>query len=416
MARCRRRRRPPPRTAGAPHHPAAPRATATRTTPATWDRLAQCESGGNWAMNTGNGYYGGLQFSLATWHDVGGTGYPHQASKAEQIERGKILQAQAGWGQWPGCAPRARLDLRSAPAPPRCGLRPRPRPRPRRGPDRRRLASCSGDALAVGDPCAARCARADAVAGAGAELRRRRQHGAAHRAPGRRGAGRPRRRGRRRARVAHARPARGRRRRHGRRDGRAPAADPPRGRRAAGATVVEADAMALDWPALLGRPRASWVLVANLPYNIATPLVLDLLAGAPPIERMLVMVQLEVGERLAAGPGTKAYGIPSVRRAWWADATVVGKVSPTVFVPPPRVESALVDVRRHPPGWRRRPPARRVRAGRGRLRPAPQDAAPVAGRPRDRRRARRRRHPPRGPGRGARARRLAPSRRPARRR
>jgi 16S rRNA (adenine1518-N6/adenine1519-N6)-dimethyltransferase len=118
----------------------------------------------------------------------------------------------------------------------------------------------------------------------------------------------------------------------------------------AGATVVEADAMTLHWPALLAaHPR--WVLVANLPYNIATPLVLDLLAGAPAIERMLVMVQLEVGERLAAGPGTKAYGIPSVRRAWWADATVVGKVSPTVFFPPPRVESALVDVRRHaPPG------------------------------------------------------------------
>jgi 16S rRNA (adenine1518-N6/adenine1519-N6)-dimethyltransferase len=117
-----------------------------------------------------------------------------------------------------------------------------------------------------------------------------------------------------------------------------------------GATVVEADAMTLHWSALLAaHPR--WVLVANLPYNIATPLVLDLLAGAPEIERMLVMVQLEVGERLAAGPGTKAYGIPSVRRAWWADATVVGKVSPTVFFPPPRVESALVDIRRHaPPG------------------------------------------------------------------
>ena len=55
-------------------------------------------------MNSGNGYYGGLQFSLATWHDVGGAGYPHQATKAEQIKRGKILQARAGWGQWPGCA------------------------------------------------------------------------------------------------------------------------------------------------------------------------------------------------------------------------------------------------------------------------------------------------------------------------
>jgi 16S rRNA (adenine1518-N6/adenine1519-N6)-dimethyltransferase len=116
----------------------------------------------------------------------------------------------------------------------------------------------------------------------------------------------------------------------------------------AGATVIEADAMRLDWGGLLaGRP--SWVLVANLPYNLATPLVLDLLERAPAIERMLVMVQLEVGERLAAHPGTKAYGIPSVRRAWWADASVVGKVPPTVFVPAPRVESALVDVRRHAP-------------------------------------------------------------------
>ena len=116
----------------------------------------------------------------------------------------------------------------------------------------------------------------------------------------------------------------------------------------AGAVVVEADAMELDWPALLA-PHPSWVLVANLPYNIATPLVLDLLADVPSIERMLVMVQLEVGDRLAAGPGTKAYGIPSVRRAWWADASVMGKVSPTVFVPQPRVDSALVELRRHPP-------------------------------------------------------------------
>jgi 16S rRNA (adenine1518-N6/adenine1519-N6)-dimethyltransferase len=138
----------------------------------------------------------------------------------------------------------------------------------------------------------------------------------------------------------------------------------------AGAVVVEADAMSLDWSALLAA-HPSWVLVANLPYNIATPLVLDLLEGAPAIERMLVMVQLEVGERLAAGPGTKAYGIPSVRRAWWADATVVGKVSPTVFVPPPRVESALVEVRRHAPAGddaRRRAVFALVEAGFGQRR------------------------------------------------
>ena len=117
-----------------------------------------------------------------------------------------------------------------------------------------------------------------------------------------------------------------------------------------GATVVEADAMAIGWPALLA-PHPSWVLVANLPYNIATPLVLDLLAGAPAIERMLVLVQQEAGERLAADRGTKAYGIPSVRRAWCATASVVGKVPRTVFVPQPRVESVLVELRRHdPPG------------------------------------------------------------------
>jgi len=112
-------------------------------------------------------------------------------------------------------------------------------------------------------------------------------------------------------------------------------------------TVVAADALAVDWPALLGDEPAA--LVANLPYNIATPLVLEVLEHALGIERMLVMVQLEVGERLAAGPGTKAYGIPSVKRAWWADAAVVGKVPPTVFIPKPRVDSALVEIVRHAP-------------------------------------------------------------------
>ena len=72
--------------------------------PATWDRLAQCESHGNWSLNSGNGYYGGLQFSLATWQDVGGSGYPHENTREEQIHRGQILQARYGWGQWPHCS------------------------------------------------------------------------------------------------------------------------------------------------------------------------------------------------------------------------------------------------------------------------------------------------------------------------
>ena len=114
-----------------------------------------------------------------------------------------------------------------------------------------------------------------------------------------------------------------------------------------GVTVVEADAMSLDWPGLLaGHER--WVLVANLPYNIATPLVLDLLEDAPAIDRMLVMVQREVGERLAAGPGDAAYGGPSVKLAYWATAKVAGRVPPTVFVPRPRVESVLVSIKRRP--------------------------------------------------------------------
>lgn len=110
-----------------------------------------------------------------------------------------------------------------------------------------------------------------------------------------------------------------------------------------GVTVVEGDAMALDWSAVLaGADR--WVLVANLPYNVGTPLLLDLLDDVPAIERMLVMVQREVGERLAAPPGSGTYGIPSVKVAYHATAQVVGRVPPTVFVPPPKVDSALVRI------------------------------------------------------------------------
>jgi transglycosylase-like protein len=76
---------------------------------ATWDALANCESGGNWATNTGNGYYGGLQFSAGTWASVGGTGLPHQHSRETQIHFGQVLQARSGWGQWPHCA--AQLGL-----------------------------------------------------------------------------------------------------------------------------------------------------------------------------------------------------------------------------------------------------------------------------------------------------------------
>ncbi len=70
-----------------------------------WDDLADCESEGNWAINTGNGYYGGLQFSLSTWRSVGGSGYPHQASREEQIHRAEILRdINGGYGAWPSCS------------------------------------------------------------------------------------------------------------------------------------------------------------------------------------------------------------------------------------------------------------------------------------------------------------------------
>jgi len=112
-----------------------------------------------------------------------------------------------------------------------------------------------------------------------------------------------------------------------------------------GVAVVEGDALELDWGSVLS-DADRWVLVANLPYNVATPLVLDLLDGVPAIARMLVMVQREAGERLAADVGDPAYGIPSVKVRYWATARLVGKVGPDVFLPRPRVDSALVSIER----------------------------------------------------------------------
>jgi LysM repeat protein len=74
-----------------------------------WDRIAACESGGNWAINTGNGFYGGLQFTLGSWAAAGGSGNPADASRDEQIARGVVLQSRQGWGAWPACS--AKLGL-----------------------------------------------------------------------------------------------------------------------------------------------------------------------------------------------------------------------------------------------------------------------------------------------------------------
>lgn len=114
-----------------------------------------------------------------------------------------------------------------------------------------------------------------------------------------------------------------------------------------GVRVIEGDARALDWPALLAG-RDYWRLVANLPYNIAASLVVDLLSNVAAIKSMLVMVQREVGERLAAKPGDKAVGIPSLLVAYHGAARLVGRVPATVFYPKPKVESVLVQIDRHP--------------------------------------------------------------------
>jgi 16S rRNA (adenine1518-N6/adenine1519-N6)-dimethyltransferase len=100
-------------------------------------------------------------------------------------------------------------------------------------------------------------------------------------------------------------------------------------------------------PDVPGGPTA---LVANLPYNVAVPVVLHLLAVLPSLRCGLVMVQKEVADRLTAGPGSRTYGVPSVKLAWYATARPAGRVSPSVFWPVPNVDSGLVGfVRRSPP-------------------------------------------------------------------
>ena len=111
--------------------------------------------------------------------------------------------------------------------------------------------------------------------------------------------------------------------------------------------VVEADASRLDLDEMLGGFER-WMLVANLPYNIATPLVVDLLRDAASIATMVVMVQREAGERLTAPPGSRARGIPSVLVERRGIARVVARVAPSVFRPRPKVESVVVRVDRYP--------------------------------------------------------------------
>lgn len=119
--------------------------------------------------------------------------------------------------------------------------------------------------------------------------------------------------------------------------------------------VVLADALRVTEADLPGRTPVR--LVANLPYNVAVPVLLGLLDRLPTLRTALVMVQAEVGERLAAPPGSRVYGVPSVKAAWWCSVRVVAPVARSVFWPAPRVDSCLVSFVRRPP-----PAAEQVRA------------------------------------------------------
>ncbi|MEU4094543.1 16S rRNA (adenine(1518)-N(6)/adenine(1519)-N(6))-dimethyltransferase RsmA [Streptomyces sp. NPDC026673] len=110
--------------------------------------------------------------------------------------------------------------------------------------------------------------------------------------------------------------------------------------------LVHSDALRVE--ELPGPPPTA--LVANLPYNVAVPVLLHMLATFPSIERTLVMVQSEVADRLAAGPGSKVYGVPSVKAAWYAEVKRAGAIGRNVFWPAPNVDSGLVSlVRRKEP-------------------------------------------------------------------
>ena len=107
------------------------------------------------------------------------------------------------------------------------------------------------------------------------------------------------------------------------------------------------DAMRADWHVLLEGER--WAMVSNLPYNVSVPLLIEMLEGVPAIDRYLVMVQREVGERLVAGPGDDAYGAVSLRVAYRAKADIARRVPASVFWPAPNVDSVLVRLSPHAP-------------------------------------------------------------------
>jgi len=113
----------------------------------------------------------------------------------------------------------------------------------------------------------------------------------------------------------------------------------------------EADLIVVNQDALNVRelPKPPTVLVANLPYNVSVPVLLNLLERFPTLREGVVMVQAEVADRLAAKPGNKDYGVPSLKGAWWADLELAGNIARSIFWPVPNVDSKLVFFKRHEP-------------------------------------------------------------------
>jgi len=111
--------------------------------------------------------------------------------------------------------------------------------------------------------------------------------------------------------------------------------------------IIHADVMELDLQQVLEERNSQWDLVANLPYNIAVPMICDFLEKTSLISKMTVMVQREVAERMVAKVGEKAYGLPSVKIEYFAEAKIIADIPPTVFMPKPRVESSIVQIVRH---------------------------------------------------------------------
>ena len=108
------------------------------------------------------------------------------------------------------------------------------------------------------------------------------------------------------------------------------------------AEILHADAMEIKWDEFFSTRPGTWKLISNLPYNISSTLLLNVLDHAPQVTEFLVMVQREVGERFAASPGTASYGIPSVKAQYWSEVSIVGNVPPKVFFPVPKVDSVLL--------------------------------------------------------------------------